>query len=182
MISSNQAMEQLERMSGMDYFPRGKDQAGALKELRSAVEAAATVQIAEAAVSAMVHYAVECPKPAQLRRAIWEMNEQLEKKVKDCPLCHGSGQQTVWILTTYNGRSYTVKKQEILAGFSPEKAAEFAKKLRYDDGPITPNNPFVGDNQEIISGARPCACGRYEAQPDLADSIKARRRVSAGVA
>lgn len=155
MISPSQAIAQLERMSGMDFFPRGKDQVAALKELRSAIESAATAEIAEAAVTAIVHDQEECPKPAQLRRAIGELNaKRLEAKTKHCPLCDGSGQETVWLLVTYVGHGLMVRHTEIAQDMTDDDAKRLNAELPWVDG------PGPGDNQQLVRSARSCQCRR----------------------
>jgi hypothetical protein len=78
MISDIEAAKQIERLSQLDYFPREKNQAAALKELRLAVESANTVEIAALVIADIMAYQTETPKPAALRAAIWEMNEKLK--------------------------------------------------------------------------------------------------------
>jgi hypothetical protein len=68
-------------MAGLNFFPKGQDQTAALKELRLALETARTVAVAEAAVSAIIAYSADAPKPAQLRRAVFEINDQLESRI-----------------------------------------------------------------------------------------------------
>ena len=150
MITAKEASDQVERMSGLDFFPRGKDQSPALKELRLALQSAANARIAEQAVTDILGYCTESPKPAQLRSVIWELNEKLAKRVSDCTICGGSGSETVWVLITYRGRSLTVERSEIMPNMTQDRAMQLAKKLEWDDGP--------GNNQQIVAAARVCRC------------------------
>lgn len=152
MISPKEAIDQLERMSGLDFFPKGRDQTAALKELRLALETARTVEIAESAVTDILACCTEAPKPSQLRKAVWEKNEQLKRKIKECPICGGSGQETVYLLITYHGPSFAVLRQEVLPDFNAKKAKEFNSGLQSDDG--------GGNNQTVLCGARPCRCSK----------------------
>jgi hypothetical protein len=149
------AAKQIKRLAVLKWFPKGE----AVKELLRALMAADTDIIAVAVINDIVDYAEECPTPAAIRRRCWELNEKRSKLTKECRLCGGFGQVTVWLLVTYSGRSLVVKhKQEILSDFDAEKAKKLGKQLRWDDGPITKENPFLGDNQQIVTGAKPCSC------------------------
>lgn len=161
MISPKEALAQLERMSGLDFFPKGREQTAALKELRLALESAHSVRIAEAAVSDIIGYCTEAPKPAQLRRAIWEQNQKMETEIvgavqsrarEHCSLCGGSGQETVWIKVTYVGHSFIVRHKEIIPNIDSAKAKELGAQLSWING------PGPGDNQQLLTSARPCSC------------------------
>jgi len=100
MISPEEAAAQVERLSGLDFFPRAADQLAGLKELRLAMQSAATVKIAEMVVTDVMAYQSESPKPAALRSAIWEMNEKLavpkpvavpQPSAHHCGRCQGFG-------------------------------------------------------------------------------------------
>jgi hypothetical protein len=151
MITPNEAIAQLERLSVLRFFPK---ETAPLKEYRLALEAAHSVQIAEAAVSAIIHYSDETPTVAQLRRAIWELNQQVKARTQDCQVCSGCGQETVWILVTYVGHGLMVRSKEIVPDMTFEKAKAVSAALPWVDG------PGLGDNQELITGARPCQCRR----------------------
>ena len=158
MITPTQATAELLRMKRLNFFPDPDKDKSYFKELRLALECALTVEIAAQVVGDWLREALEAPKPAQLRAMTWELNEKSETRRSKCIICQGEGQVTRWVLVTYNGRSLAVKKQEILRDFNDELAQELGAKLRWDDGPITEANPFRGDNQQIVTGAKPCAC------------------------
>ena len=67
MIDKTQAIQQLERLSGLDFFPKEKP---AKKELVLALQSAITEDIAAQFVSDWLAESNTCPKPAEIRRAI----------------------------------------------------------------------------------------------------------------
>ena len=154
MISPKEALAQLERLSVLRFFPK---ETAPLKEYRQALEAAHSVVIAEAAVSNFIHHCDETPTVRQLRLAIWELNEQVKARTQDCPVCGGSGQEIVWQLVTYVGHGLMVRSKEIDPDMTFEKAKAVSAALPWVDG------PGLGDNQELITGARPCQCRRAAA-------------------
>lgn len=81
MINQELAIEQLERLKQLDWYPVASDK-GVLcageKDLVLALMAAATDSIAIAAVNNWVGYSKECPKPAELRKYIWDENEKVK--------------------------------------------------------------------------------------------------------
>ena len=158
MITPTQATAELLRMKRLNFFPDPDKDKSYFKELRLALECAATVEIAEQVVGDWLREALEAPKPAQLRAMTWAENDKAESQRSKCSICGGSGQVTRWVLVTYNGRSLAVRKMEIIPGCNDEAAKEMGAKLRWDDGPITIESPFRGDNQQIVTGAKPCVC------------------------
>jgi hypothetical protein len=157
MITEKEAFDQLQRMSGLDFFPKGKDQAAALRELRLALEEAATVEIVRAVVDDVMAYATEAPKPAHLRRAIYDSNNRTEKTVRDCDLCGGSGNEIIYELVTHFGHSFAIRKREVMPDMNDEKARALSATLPWVDG------PGPGDNQQIVTSAKPCQCRRVSA-------------------
>ncbi len=161
MISVAAAADQLERIQGMVGFPRGRESEKYALEMRLAIQSARSEAIARQVVSDILREFKRCPAVADIYEAINEENNRgPSREQPKCELCHGAGAVTVWVLATYNGRSMKIKSEEILRNFTHEKAQEFGKELRWDDGPITPDNPFRGDNQQIVTGAKPCMCKR----------------------
>lgn len=108
MTTAKEAAAQIERFSGLDKYPRGAERAAGLKELRIAAEAARTPELLRRVVDDWISSQRECPKPADLRRVIWERNEQEEtearRRTAECPECGGDG----WIPVT-NGDYQGVK-------------------------------------------------------------------------
>jgi len=84
MISSTFATEQIQRLSGLSFFPTPKkgDPASiaAHKELRLALECAATDSIGKIVVDDWLKNNADAPKPAELRRAAYDENERLERE------------------------------------------------------------------------------------------------------
>ena len=92
MITTAQASEQIQRLSGLDFFPRER---AALKELRLAAESAATVEILRSIIDDWIREYTVSPKPADLRRLITPHNQEraseARQRVRNCPECGGSG-------------------------------------------------------------------------------------------
>lgn len=100
MIDSATASKQLQRLSGLDFFPNDE---APLKELRLAVEAADNENVAVTVVDYWIHYQTHSPKPAELRGLVWAENEKLEvireqdrqealsQRGAVCPDCHDFG-------------------------------------------------------------------------------------------
>lgn len=93
MIDSTTAAKQLERLSGLAFFPK---EAPAKKELRLAIECAITEAIAAAAVSEWLAESSQCPTPSEIRRLINAKQEQLIADRRSCELCGGAGWITVF--------------------------------------------------------------------------------------
>ena len=144
MIDKKLADEQIDRFSGLKWFPKVRT------ELIRAIMAAETDIIAVAVVNDLVDYSEECPSPAALRRKCYDENEKRDKVLRSCSKCGGSRSQTVWMLVTYHGRSLTVKRIELLPNCDAEAARQLSKNLQWDDG--------SADNQQIVTGARACEC------------------------
>ena len=153
MIPSTTAARQLERLSGLDFFPR---EAPAKKELRLAIECAITEQIAASVVSEWLAESNTCPKPAEIRRLINSRQEDIREQRRNCPECDGTGFVTVWKLLTYNGNSYNVRRSETLPQIQRQEQA----------------NAFLADmarsptnlNQTVLTAAKPCQCRTAGAQ------------------
>lgn len=96
MIEKHFAAEQVNRFSGLDWFPR---EAAPLKELTSAMQSAANEFIAEYVTGEWLREEIRAPKPAELRRMIWGENEKREnldkQKLSACRICGGTGFQII---------------------------------------------------------------------------------------
>lgn len=97
MISKLEAAEELERMSQLDFFPRGKDDKAAQKELVLAAQGAASREILSQVVSDWLLESTEAPKPADLTRLISSKRNALQvwepepERIPDCTLCDDTG-------------------------------------------------------------------------------------------
>ena len=80
MIDSKFAAQQLERLAGLNFFPKGAGEKAALKELRLALECAASDAIGKRVVDDWLRNEADAPKPAQLRRAAYDENGRFEKE------------------------------------------------------------------------------------------------------
>ncbi len=81
MIDKSIAARQLERLSGLNFFPK---EAPAKKELLLAMQVALTEDIAAQVVSDWLAESGECPKPADLRRNINARQEGLLEQRRRC--------------------------------------------------------------------------------------------------
>lgn len=147
MIDSRMAAEQLGRLSGLDFFPKEKP---AQKELRLAIEIAATEGIAERIVSDWLRYNTVSPKPSELRHLCYDENERHKQNLARCERCGGSGFTTVHKLVTYHGRSFKVKRSETLS--VSDNPRELAERIA--------SQPIGDDHQQVLSTAKECECRR----------------------
>ena len=161
MISEDFAILQLERIMGMVGFPRGKDAGSYIREMRKALEGARTQEIARQVIDDILREFKRCPSVADIYENISEENNRVPgESAPKCRTCGGNRAITEWFLVTYHGRTLMLRNREALPDFSHEKQQEFGKSLRWDDGRVTADNPYRGDNQQIVTGARKCpVCG-----------------------
>lgn len=146
MIEPKVAAAQIQRLSGLNFFPK---EAAAQKELRLALEPALSEAIAASVVDDWLSTATECPKPAELRRLTYDKQQDIVEQRRNCTICEGTGFVTNWYIVTYQGKSFVIKKSEKIPG-SYEEAMRLARVLA---------EPLVGsDRQQVISGAKDCTC------------------------
>jgi hypothetical protein len=92
MISHEYATSQIQRLSGLDYFPRTTE---AVNELVAALKEAADEIQAYAAITEFTQSESQCPKPADIARVLHSLKSRQEKaswlEGKRCPHCSGSG-------------------------------------------------------------------------------------------
>lgn len=163
MIEKHVASEQMERLAGLDFYPRdGKAQI----ELIRAIESAENEFIAADVINEWLKYYTQAPKPAQLRLLIADENEKLRNQrratQKRCSLCHGTGFVTVYRLVTYWPGGYRIKRVEELPDYSEEKAHAFREKLTPPS--VTQLWTAGAEAQDILTGAAPCRCLPIEHQ------------------
>lgn len=147
MIEKDTAKQQIRRLSGLDKFPTTSD---AITELVLAIQVAEMDSIAIRFIDEWLHTETEAPKPSHMRIMLYDLNQAIKTKRKQCKLCDGSGVVTVWYLVTYRGNSYyreSAVEIENCAGY--EQARDFAQLIA-----DTPGNK----NQTVLSAAKPCAC------------------------
>jgi hypothetical protein len=152
MIDKKPALEQVKRFAGLEFYPTERE---ALQELLHAMQVASSEAIAKSFTADWLGYETACPKPAQIRIAIYDRNEAAKDRINNCRLCGGTGQVTVWFLVTYRGNSFVREKSEPLPDITTEEQANaFCQKIV--------DNP--GDkNQDVLSAAKPCACRKVTA-------------------
>ncbi len=139
MTTGTEASKQIERLSGLDFYPHSDKPA--LRELRMAGESAYTQAILTKVVDDWLGEQIKCPKPAELRRLIHEKQSAIQRA--KCHVCSNSGWVIVYKLVTYRPGSYEIKACETLDMPMEERYA-FSVKL--------------AENQAILSGAKPCVC------------------------
>lgn len=139
MTTSAESSKQIERMSGLDFYPHN-DKA-ALRELRLAGESAHSGETLAQVVGEWLAEQTRCAKPAELRRAIHERQSAYVRA--KCQICDNTGFVTVWRLVTYYPGTFDIRKCEDLGG-DMEGAHSFSEKL--------------GPNQDILTAAKPCVC------------------------
>jgi hypothetical protein len=93
MIEEKFGLEQIERLKILDWYPNTPS---GENDLLFALMASATDSIAVAAVNNWVGYSKECPKPAELRKFIWDENEKIKPPApapsrNHCKQCNGTG-------------------------------------------------------------------------------------------
>jgi hypothetical protein len=89
MIEKKFAASQIDRLSGLDWFPREKGPA--LSELIRAMQTAPNEVAAEFIITELVRDARECPKPSDLYRMCGNEREKIETQSDGCELCGGTG-------------------------------------------------------------------------------------------
>ncbi len=149
MISATEAAREIERFTGLDFWPRGEENKPARKELRLAAEVAESCEILKAVVDGWVQSQTQCPKPAELRRLIYDKNSERKELLSRCRFCGGSGCITVWLLVTYKGNSLVVDKSQRIDVHSQEEANAFMAKLAEASTTV---------NQTVLTAAEPCSC------------------------
>jgi len=148
MIESRIAAEQLQRLSGLDFFPKEKP---AQKELRLAIEVANTEGIAERIISDWLRYNTGSPKPSELRRLFYDENERHKQHLAECGECGGSGYITIHKLVTYYGKSFRIKRAETIGSDERGIAERIASQ------------PLGDDHQQVLSAAMECSCRKVVA-------------------
>lgn len=97
MITKETVTLQIARLMGLNYFPKGNKEAE--QDLVSALCAASDDAIAMHVVNEWVAGERDCPKPADLRKLIWEENEKRKPEQTaeetrargNCSQCRGYG-------------------------------------------------------------------------------------------
>ena len=146
MIEPKIAAAQIQRLSGLNFFPK---EAAAQKELRLALEPALSEAIAASVIDDWLSTATECPKPSELRRLTYDKQQGIVEQRRNCTVCEGVGFVTNWYIVTYHGKYFVIKKSEMIQG-GYEDAMRLARVLA---------EPLAGDDrQQVISAAKDCRC------------------------
>lgn len=155
MIDAKVAAEQMERLMGLSFAPQTP---AAKKELRLAIEHAATQEIARNTVTDWLNESGECPKPSDLHRMIAGKNTAVTSARLKCQFCDGSGFTTIWRLVTYHGASFRIRNTESITGTSAQSAFEVALDVRraIPDGQTALTKGWL--RQDVLSAAKACSC------------------------
>lgn len=73
MTSEKYAKEQIKRLSGLNFFPT---EPAAVKELVTVISGAETERVASELICAVLDEFTECPKPAELRKFVYDRYER----------------------------------------------------------------------------------------------------------
>lgn len=150
MIDKVTAARQLERLLGLNFTPQEKSQKG---DLLAAMQVAVTEDIAKSVVDDWLAESTDCPKPAQLRRAINARQEGLMEQRRRCHFCGGTGFTTRYYLATYHGMSFAqLRGVHRIEGL--EESLRMAEGLR--NAYSSPTPPTMA--QQVISAAAECQC------------------------
>lgn len=145
MIPEKEAAEQLARLSILNWFPK-KDRE-AQRQLRLAAEHAHTESVLAAVVTDWLASQTDCPKPADLRRLIYEKQGDADSRKAKCKLCMGSCFVTGWFLVTYKADGWSIKSSDKLQDFDVEQARDLGEKLI-----------AAKANQAVLTAAVACRC------------------------
>jgi hypothetical protein len=98
MIEIKKTEQLLERLGGLQFFPRNNPEA--MKDLGKALMSADNVVIAVSVVDDWIKNYRQAPTPADLYRLIAAGNEKVEsvkgRMTPECTICDGTGQEIVW--------------------------------------------------------------------------------------
>jgi hypothetical protein len=157
MVSETIALEQVNRLWQLNYYPRDPEQSAALRELVTAAQGADSENCLKTAITAILYDSEDCPKPADIRRVVRVENErerELEaarEKEKPrpgpCPFCYGIGFATRTYLLT--------RTTEEIDG---EVRMRVTKKYLISDEEIEAAKKSLAEGQEVISGGERCSC------------------------
>lgn len=145
-------IEQLARMNKTRGYP---DNRLAVQDYCAALEVMETFEGVRALMDELVRTEwISMPSAAAVRGLIYERTKETLAKRRACEICDGSGVQTVWILVTYEGKSFIVKKSEHLREIkSQSEVNDFARRLH-----AWTNDNDVADRQQVLSAAKECRC------------------------
>lgn len=149
-------MEQLKRLNKTRGYPDNRlavqDYCGALKVME-------TFEGVQALMDELVRTEwISMPSAATVRGMAYERMKETLLRRRSCELCDGGGVQTIWILTTYHGKSFVIKKNEHLKEIKSQGEANyFARKLQVWMAEQLETNPNL-DRQQVLSAAKECEC------------------------
>ena len=146
------AVEQLHRLSKTRGFP---DNRLAIADYCAALEVMETFEGIRDLMDDLVRTEwISMPSAATIRGMAYERMKETIARRRACDLCDGSGVQTVWLLQTYAGKSFSMKARQYLPQITTqEEANNFARDLQK----FLDENPEA-DRQQVLSAAKECSC------------------------
>lgn len=159
MVTKEFALEQVNRLWQLNYYPRDPEQTQALNELVTAARGADSNQTLETAIASILYDAEDCPKPADIRRVVHSENERAreleasrrkesEQNRGRCEFCGGTG----WANRTY---LLTTTTEEISGD---RVIPRVIKKYLLNETEIEAARKALEPGQEILSGVDRCSC------------------------
>lgn len=148
MVSFDYAMEQIQRLAGLDEFPRGEP--AAVEELADAGTRAESEEILSRAIDDLAHGCVKCPKPVDVIRAVRAENDRVRdlqykrpSRSPKCPHCDGA---------RFIHGSFLVTKH------AQEDYAWVTSQELKSDAQIKAVRSNLQPNQQILDGSMMCVC------------------------
>jgi hypothetical protein len=96
---------------------------------------------------------IHMPSASSIRGMAYDRMREVIQKRRACEICDGSGVQSIWVLVTYEGKSFSIKKSERIPVGSQGEADDFARRLQV----FLADNPRA-DRQMVLSAAKECEC------------------------
>lgn len=151
MIEEKIAAAQLNRLTGLNFFPSEKP---AQRELLKSLMFAESAAICKSVVDDWISESADRPTPAEIRRMIIEKNSQTASQKAKCRACGGTGAICGWYLVAYRGNSFTIARRAFLGQIeNAEQASEYIARLMQFEA----ENPKA-ERQTVLPAARGCHC------------------------
>lgn len=147
-------LEELARMNKTRGYP---DNRRALEDYCAALKVMETIEGVRSLVDELTRSEwIFMPSAASIRGMAYDRMKDIIVRRRACELCGGAGVQTVWLLQTYAGKSFSMKGRSYLHQITTqEQADKFARDLQK----FLDINPGA-DRQQVLSAARECPCRR----------------------
>lgn len=141
---------QLLRLSHLLGYPT---ESVALRDYIAALSTAGDEKAATRVMDRLVGEELErCPTSATIRRIAYELREGQQTRQVNCDFCKGTGTFTVWKIVTYVGKSFKIRRSEIIPA---DTARELSERIAAQ--------PLGDDHQQVLSAAAECSCRKSAA-------------------